>query len=212
MNKEVVFHTCRICQSTAYNQVRMCKGASSDFYFWQKDFISSIIKFCVEFSGNNLQDPTGLQGLSHGYQEDKGMVQTLLRFSWSPILPCNGRDRSSTASHLICQFSDGDTTILHHNSPQLLNDNLILGCWGLIRTCFTLQWCASAWKQLDHADQFHLSITKLYTKFDTVSLFRFFLHFVKNENPMTLHYTSLLVGSLPSTDNLCRWEKFLHAH
>lgn len=144
MNKEVVFHTCRICQSTAYNQVRMCKGASSDFYFWQKDFISSVIKFCVEFSGNNLQDPTGLQGLSHGYQADIGMVQTLLRFSWTPVLPCNGRDRSSIASHLICQFSDGDTTILHHNSPQLLNDNLILGCWGLIRTCFTLQWCAAA--------------------------------------------------------------------
>ena len=44
------------------------------------------------------------------------------------IISQNGMHRTSAYPHLLSKFSDGDTTVLHDQSPHLVNELVILAC------------------------------------------------------------------------------------
>jgi len=44
------------------------------------------------------------------------------------IIDLNGMYRTSAYPHLLCKFSDGDTMVLHGQSPHLVNELVISAC------------------------------------------------------------------------------------
>ena len=103
--------------------------------------------------------------------------------------------RTSGYPHLLHKFSDGDTTILHDQSPHLVNELVILACWGPTRTSVTLHRRAAVFESvvpllnlcdacgivaenpLNLLNGFHLANAKLLAKSDAIPLFESFRHF-----------------------------------
>jgi hypothetical protein len=56
--------------------------------------------------------------------------------------------RTSAYPHLLRKFSDGDTTVLHDWSPQLVNELVISACWGPTRTRVALHRRAANFESL----------------------------------------------------------------
>lgn len=147
-------------------------------------------------------------------------------FQWdSPeaqILLHNGMSRFIGDAHLVCKFSDHDSTILHHQDPQLV---MTISCREPARVCFTFHWCAASFEAvvpllqlcgahcfipeglLDLGDHFHMRIGELYKKTVVV-----FMSFCQKRKSYSALYTSSLIGSLLLTHSFYRGKKFTHAH
>jgi hypothetical protein len=116
-------------------------------------------------------------------------------FPLGQIIGQSGMHRTSAYPHLLRKFSDSDMTVLHDQSPHLVNDLIISGCWGPTGTSVTLHWRAAIFDSIvpllnlcfahsivdknptDLPNGFHLAITKLLAKFDEVPLLELFCHF-----------------------------------
>ena len=111
------------------------------------------------------------------------------------IIGQNGMYRTSAYPHLLRKFSDGDTTVLHDQSPQLVNELVISACRGptglsvalgrraaifelvvpLLNLCDAHDIVAE--NTLNLPNGFHLAIAKLLSKFYALPLLESFLHF-----------------------------------
>lgn len=68
------------------------------------------------------------------------MVQPLQRW---PLINRQQTAFRSTSLEMTSKFSDCDTTILHDQSPHLVNDIVISACWGSTGTRFAVYWWAA---------------------------------------------------------------------
>ena len=136
--------------------------------------------------------------------------------------------QSNAYPHLVCQFSDSDTTVLHEQSPHLVDDIVISASWGPTMTWFTVHWCAASFEAvvplfyscdthgivpeslLNLSNSFHLGIAKLFAKFDAIPLLKSFRHFAIIDNLTSVHNTYTIIDWLPAPDAFYRREK-IHA-
>ena len=90
--------------------------------------------------------------------------------------------------HLLRKFLDGDMTVLHDESPHLVNELIISACWGLTGTSVALHRRAAIFELdlpllnlcdvhgivaenlLNLLNGFHLAIAKHLAKFDAILL------------------------------------------
>ena len=115
--------------------------------------------------------------------------------------------RSNAYPYLVCQFLDSDTTVLHDQSPHLVDDIVISASWGPTVSWFAVHWCAAIFEAvvplfyscdthgivpeglLNLSNSFHLGIAKLSAKFDAIPLFESSRHFAITDNPTSVHNT-----------------------
>jgi len=94
--------------------------------------------------------------------------------------------RSNAYPYLACQFSDSDTTVLHDQSPYLVDDIVISANSAPTVTWFAVHWCDAIFEALvplfyscdtldivpegllNLSNSFHLGIGKLLVKFDAI--------------------------------------------
>ena len=136
--------------------------------------------------------------------------------------------RSSAYTHLVCQLSDSDTTVLDDQSTRLVDDIVISASRGPTVTWFVVHCCAAIFEAvvplfyscdthgvvpeslLNLSNSFHLGIAKLLAKFDAIPLLKSFHHFAIIDNLTSVHNTYTIIDRLPATDAFYRWEK-IHA-
>jgi len=103
--------------------------------------------------------------------------------------------RTSAYPHLLRKFSDGDTMVLHDQSPHLVNELVISACSGPTGTSVPLHRRAAIFESvvllrnlcdahgivaenpLNLPNGFHLVIAKVLAKFGAVPLLESFRHF-----------------------------------
>jgi hypothetical protein len=111
------------------------------------------------------------------------------------IIGQNGMYRTSAYPHLLRKFLDGDTMVLHDQSPHLINELVISACRGLTGMSVALHRHAAIFDSvvpffnfcdaygivtenpLNLLNGFHLAIAKLLAKFDAIPLLKSFRHF-----------------------------------
>ena len=127
--------------------------------------------------------------------------------------------QSNAYPHLVCQFSDSDTTVLHEQSPHLVDDIVISASWGPTMTWFTVHWCAASFEAvvplfyscdthgivpeslLNLSNSLHLGLAKLLAKFDAIQLLKSFRHFAIIDNLTNIHNIYTIIDGLPAGKN-----------
>ena len=88
------------------------------------------------------------------------------------IIGQNGIYWTSAYPSLLRKFSDGDTTVLHEQSPHLVNELVISACWGPTRTSVALHRRAAIFESvvpLLNLCDVHAIVAKTHWIFRTVS-------------------------------------------
>ena len=67
------------------------------------------------------------------------------------IIRQNGMYRANAYPHLLRKFSDGDTMVLHDQSPHLVNELIISACWGPTGTSVAIHRCAAIFELVYHS-------------------------------------------------------------
>jgi len=135
--------------------------------------------------------------------------------------------QSQAYPYLVCQFSDSDKTVLHGQSPHLVDDIVISASWGPTVMWFAVHWCAAIFEAvvplfyscdthgivpeslLNLSNSFHLGITKLLAKFNAIPLLKSFHHFAIIDNPTSVHNMYTIIDRLTLSVG---GKKFTHAH